>query len=48
VPEVFYPYKPAVGYVITGTLTLEKRLYFVPRLGPRVALCTDASETDCV
>ena len=48
VPEVFYSYDPAVGYVITGTMVLEERLFFVPRLGPRVALCKDASETDCV
>lgn len=48
VPEVFYSYKPAVGYVITGSLALEERMFFVPRQGDRVALCKDATETDCV
>lgn len=45
--EAYYAYRPAVGYVITGSLTLEKRLLFVPRVSPRVKLCTDATETDC-
>ena len=45
--EAYYAYRPAVGYVITGSLTLEKRLFFVPRVSPRVKLCTDATETDC-
>ena len=48
IPEVHYSYRPAVGYVITGSLALEERLVFVPRIGSRVALCKDASETDCV
>lgn len=45
--ETSYAYRPAVGYVVTGPLTLEKRLFFVPRASARVKLCRDASETDC-
>lgn len=48
VPEVHYSYTPAVGYVITGSLALQERLVFVPRIGKRVALCKDAGKTDCV
>lgn len=47
-PEVYYAYRPAVGYVITGPLMLEERLFFVPRLGARVALCKDAGGKECV
>ena len=39
--EVNYLYKPAVGYVITGNLTLQDRMFFVPRLVDRVSLCDD-------
>jgi Flp pilus assembly protein TadG len=37
--EVYYNYTPAVGYVITGTLNLDDRMYFVPRLVTKVQLC---------
>jgi Flp pilus assembly protein TadG len=30
--EVSYPYKPAVGYAITGTLTLSDKMYSSPRI----------------
>ena len=39
--EVFYPYTPAVGKVITGTRTLNDRMYFVPRLVNNIQLCDD-------
>ena len=34
--EVSYPYKPAVGYIITGTLTLKDQLYLAPRLSTSI------------
>jgi Flp pilus assembly protein TadG len=30
--EVSYPYKPIVGYTITGTLTLSDKMYMSPRI----------------
>jgi len=30
--EVSYPYKPIVGYTITGTLTLADKMYMSPRI----------------
>jgi hypothetical protein len=45
--EVSYPYKPAVGYLITGTLTLSDRMFFVPRLVDAVELC-DNNNANCV
>ena len=47
--EVFYTYEPALGYVITGDLPLEDKMFFVPRLVPRVKLCeTSATNSPCV
>lgn len=37
--EVFFGYRPAVGYVITGDLKLEDRMFFVPRLVDKLQLC---------
>ncbi len=37
--EVYYTYTPAVGYVITGGINLNDRMYFVPRLVTNVKLC---------
>jgi Flp pilus assembly protein TadG len=31
--EVSYPYKPTIGYTITGTLTLSDTMYMSPRTG---------------
>ena len=45
--EVFHNYTPAVGYVITGTLNLNDRMYFVPRLVTKVQLC-DNNKQNCV
>ena len=40
--QVFYNYKPAIGYVITGSngVALDDRMFFVPRLATTVQLCT--------
>ena len=35
--EVAYAYKPTIGYVITGTLTLKDQIYMRPRLSDTVA-----------
>jgi Flp pilus assembly protein TadG len=42
--EVYHTYKPALGYVITGNLLLEDRMFFVPRLVPKVELCETAAQ----
>ena len=34
--EVQYTYKPTIGYVITGTLTLKDQIYMRPRLSDSV------------
>jgi len=34
--EVEYPYKPVIGYVITGYLTLNERIYMRPRMSTYV------------
>ena len=35
--EVQYTYKPVIGYVMTGTLTLKDQIYMRPRLSDTVA-----------
>jgi Flp pilus assembly protein TadG len=45
--EVFHGYTPAVGYVITGTLNLNDRMYFVPRLVSKIQLC-DNNKQNCL
>ena len=35
--EVQYTYKPVVGYVVSGTLTLKDQIYMRPRLSDTVA-----------
>ncbi len=37
--EVFFDYRPAVGYVVTGNLDLEDRMFFVPRRATKLRLC---------
>jgi len=34
--EVQYSYRPVIGYVISGTLTLHDQIYMRPRLSPSV------------
>ncbi len=41
--EAYYPYRPAVGHVITGPIQLDSKLFFVPRLSSKVQLCTNSS-----
>ena len=46
--EVEYPYTPAIGYVVSGTVRLADRAFFVPRRAPRVQLCdTDGPGKRC-
>jgi Flp pilus assembly protein TadG len=45
--EVYSTYTPAVGYVITGAMSLSDRLFFVPRLSDTVKLC-DNSNANCL
>jgi Flp pilus assembly protein TadG len=42
--EVYYTYTPAVGYVVTGSIGLSDRVFFVPRLTDHVALCDNNGE----
>ncbi len=37
--EAFYPYRPAVGYVVTGTVEIDRRSFHVPRGGSGIQLC---------
>jgi Flp pilus assembly protein TadG len=46
--EVFYTYRPAVGYVVTSDIELEERTYFVPRLSPKVKICPADDQASCV
>jgi hypothetical protein len=34
--EVQYSYKPAVGYIISGTLNLKEQIYMRPRVSDSV------------
>ena len=43
--EVYYTYTPAVGYVITGDIAMEDRMFFVPRLVTKIKLCATATST---
>jgi Flp pilus assembly protein TadG len=38
--EVQYAYKPTIGYLISGTLTLKDQIYMRPRLSDKVARTT--------
>jgi Flp pilus assembly protein TadG len=37
--EAFYPYRPAVGYVVTGTVEIDERSFHMPRGGSAIQLC---------
>ena len=46
--EVCYTYTPAVGYMITGPISLTDRMFFVPRLVNKVQRCaSDPPPTTC-
>ena len=48
VAEVYYTYSPAIGYVVTGDVALNDRMFFVPRLVTKVQLCqTNPPPTNC-
>ena len=46
--EVEHTYSPTVGYVITGDLELEDRMFFVPRLVNQVKICPTDDPNSCV
>jgi Flp pilus assembly protein TadG len=41
--EVTYPYTPAMGYAVTGTINLYQSIYFYPRLSNAVTLTSTCS-----
>jgi Flp pilus assembly protein TadG len=41
--EVTYPYTPAMGYAVTGTISMYQAIYFYPRLANSVALISTCS-----
>ena len=45
--EVLHPHLPRIGYRITGTVDLEKTMFFTPRVSETVKLCND-SGTSCI
>jgi Flp pilus assembly protein TadG len=46
--EATYTYTPAVGYVITGSLDLDDRMFFVPRVAAQVKICPTSDPDSCV
>lgn len=46
--EAYQSYTPTVGYVLTGSVDLTDRMFFVPRLITYVALCEDDDDDDCL
>jgi Flp pilus assembly protein TadG len=46
--EVQHTYSPAVGYVITGDVELDDRMFFVPRLVKQVKICPTDDTDSCV
>lgn len=41
--EVTYPYKPAMGFAVTGTINMYQAIYFYPRLSNSIALTSTCS-----
>ncbi len=41
--EVTYPYTPAMGYAVTGTISMYQSIYFYPRLSNSVVLTSTCS-----
>jgi Flp pilus assembly protein TadG len=37
--EAYYPYRPAVGYVLTGTVEIDERSFHVPPAGSAIRFC---------
>jgi Flp pilus assembly protein TadG len=49
VSEVYYTYSPTIGYVISGDVDLDDRMFFIPRLSDKVQLCaSNPPPTGCV
>jgi Flp pilus assembly protein TadG len=46
--EAQHTYHPVVGYVITGDLDLDDRMFFVPRLVAQVKICATTDVDTCV
>ena len=45
--EVLHPHLPRIGYRITGTVDLEKTMFFTPRVSETVKLCNN-SGNNCI
>jgi Flp pilus assembly protein TadG len=45
--EASYPYTPSMGYVITGTITLNQNAMFFPRLTPQITAPTSSQLALC-
>ena len=45
--EASYPYTPSLGYVITGTITLNQNALFFPRLTTQIAAPTSSQLALC-
>jgi Flp pilus assembly protein TadG len=46
--EAAHSYSPAIGYVLTGAITLDDRMFFVPRLKSKVKICPTDDPASCV
>ena len=45
--EASYPYTPSLGYVITGTITLNQNAMFIPRLATQITAPTSSQLALC-
>jgi hypothetical protein len=45
--EVSYPYTPSLGYVITGTISLNQNALFFPRLATQITAPTSSQLALC-
>jgi Flp pilus assembly protein TadG len=46
--EAVHTYHPAIGYVISGDIELEDRMFFAPRLKKSVKICPTNDPASCV
>ena len=46
--EVLASHTPAVGYVLSGAIELEARMFYVPRKAPEIRLCEDETGANCL